>query len=115
MQDRADALKALQAQIAQLDDQKKAMEDAQFASIVTMYATMKPQEAAVIFDGLDMGVLMRVARAMDARKMSPILAKMTSARAQELTQQLAAADPQVADASVGAAPNANALPQIVGH
>ena len=115
MQDRADALKALQAQIAQLNDQKKAMEDAQFASIVTMYATMKPQEAATIFDGLDMGVLIRVARAMDARKMSPILAKMVSARAQELTQQLAAADPQVADAGQVATPDANALPQIVGH
>ena len=54
-------------------------------------------------------------RAMDARKMSPILAKMVSARAQELTQQLAAADPQVADAGQAATPDANALPQIVGH
>jgi flagellar motility protein MotE (MotC chaperone) len=113
MQERADALKALEAQIAALSDQKKAAEDGQFVAIVNMYETMKPQEAAAIFNGLDMAVLARVAKAMSPRKMAPILAKMTSARAQELTTRLAAADTQVATAVPAADPNA--LPQIVGH
>jgi len=92
------------------------MEDQQFAGIVKLYENMKPQEAATIFDGLDLTVLLRVAKAMDPRKMSPILAKMTAARAQELTMQLAAADPTSPPAtSTVAAADPNALPQIVGH
>jgi flagellar motility protein MotE (MotC chaperone) len=114
MQERADALKALEARIAELDSQKKSMEDTQFAALVKMYETMKPQEAAAIFDGLDMGVLQRVAEAMDPRKMSPILAKMSSARAQQLTTALAGADPRAA-ATTMAATDPGALPQIVGH
>ncbi len=113
MQDRADALKALQQQIADLQSQKKSMEDANFAGIVKMYETMKPQEAASIFDGLDMDVLIRVAQAMDARKMSPILAKMVSTRAQQLTMQLADANQESANGTAAADPNA--LPQIVGQ
>ena len=116
MSARADALKALEAQITTLSDQKKAMEDDQFAGVVKMYEAMKPQDAASIFDGLDMNVLLRVARAMDPRKMSPVLAKMSAARAQDLTAQLAASDPQTA---AGIAPVAaadpNSLPQIVGQ
>jgi flagellar motility protein MotE (MotC chaperone) len=113
MAERADALKALESQIAALSDQKKSMEDEQFSGIVKMYEAMKPQEAASIFDGLDMNVLLRVAKAMDPRKMSPILAKMSAARAQQLTVEIAADNPQM----VAAAPQAdpNALPQIVGH
>lgn len=116
MAERGDALKALEAQITALSQQKQAMEDQQFAGIVKLYENMKPQEAATIFDGLDLNVLLRVAKAMDPRKMSPILAKMTAARAQELTMQLAAtdADPSPAVSTVAAA-DPNALPQIVGH
>ena len=112
MQQRADALKSLQDQINALVDEKKAMEDTQFAAIVNMYETMKPQDAAKIFDGLDMGVLARVAKAMNPRKMAPVMALMVAARAQELTMELAANDTQAAAAP---APASNALPQIVGQ
>ena len=114
MAERADALKALESQIAALSDQKKSMEDEQFSGIVKMYEAMKPQEAASIFDGLDMNVLLRVAKAMDPRKMSPILAKMSATRAQQLTMQIAAGDPQMV-ATAAPAGDPNALPQIVGH
>lgn len=113
MQERADALKALQGEIARLHDEKQQMEDAQFTAIVTMYATMKPQDAATIFNGLEMGVLSRVAKAMEPRKMSAILAKMNAARAQDLTQHLASLAPPAADAPAVA--DSGALPQIVGH
>jgi flagellar motility protein MotE (MotC chaperone) len=113
MQARADQLKALQQQIQTLEDQKKSMQDARFAGIVKMYETMKPQQAAAIFDGLDMTVLIRVAEAMDPRKMSPILAQMASDKAEQLTTRMTAASPDVATDS---APSDSAsLPQIVGH
>ncbi len=113
MQQRADALKSLQDQITALVDQKKAMEDTQFAAIVNMYETMKPGDAAKIFDGLEMSVLTRVAKAMSPRKMAPVMAQMASARAQQLTTQLASTDAPAA--VVAASPAANALPQIVGQ
>ena len=113
MQERADALKSLQDQINALVDQKKAMEDSQFVAIVNMYETMKPQDAAKIFDGLDMGVLVRVAKAMSPRKMAPVMALMAAARAQQLTMQLAAAEVQPVAAAPGQA--GSTLPQIVGQ
>jgi flagellar motility protein MotE (MotC chaperone) len=113
MQARADQLKSLQQQIQTLQDQKKSMEDARFAGIVKMYETMKPQQAAAIFDGLDMNVLIRVAEAMDPRKMSPILAQMASDKAEQLTTRMTAAGPDTAADS--SPPDAGSLPQIVGH
>jgi flagellar motility protein MotE (MotC chaperone) len=115
LQVRTDALKALEAKIQQMDDARKTRNDAEFAAIVKMYETMKPQDAAAIFNGLDMGVLSRVAKAMDPRKMAAVLAKMTSARAQELTAALADPVPGVFDQNGTAAIDPNALPQIVGH
>jgi flagellar motility protein MotE (MotC chaperone) len=79
---------------------------------------MKPKDAAKIFDTLDLNVLLKVARAMNPRKMSPVLALMSSEPAQALTTAFAATTPDntVADSSGGAGqPNLAALPQIVGH
>jgi flagellar motility protein MotE (MotC chaperone) len=60
-----------------------------------------------------MNVLIRVAEAMDPRKMSPILAQMSSDKAQQLTTRMTATGPgTTADASP---PDAGSLPQIVGH
>jgi hypothetical protein len=47
--------------------------------------------------------------------MAPIMAKMSSAKAQELTAKMAEVDPQSAAAPAAATPaDPNALPQIVG-
>ncbi|HTJ57623.1 MAG TPA: hypothetical protein VL418_08695, partial [Devosiaceae bacterium] len=113
---RDDALKALQSQIASMQQKQQADKGEDMSAIVKLYDTMKPQDAAGIFDGLDMNVLVHVAKAMDPRKMSPILAKMNPQKAQELTTELAAPDlaPPPEVSSVAAA-DPNALPQIVGH
>ena len=79
-----------------------------------MYETMKPSDAAAIFDELDMPVLLRVARAMNPRKMAPIMAKMDPVKAQDLTAGLAV-DRGRADASSSPARISRALPQIVGQ
>jgi len=116
MASRANALKALQSQISTIQQKQQSTPDEQMAGIVKLYENMKPQDAAAIFDGLDLNVLQHVAKAMDPRKMSPILAKMNPQKAQQLTTQLAAGDlappPEVSSV---AATDANALPQIVGH
>ena len=111
--ERATTLEALEAQISTLVDQRTEMESGQFAGIVAMYESMKPKDAAAIFDNLDMDVLLRVAKTMSPRKMAPILAEMDAVRAQELTVKMAAlADQPATDMTED---DLAALPQIVGQ
>jgi flagellar motility protein MotE (MotC chaperone) len=114
LDERTAELKAMEDRISALVDQKQNEEDAQFKSLVSMYENMKPADAATIFDTLDLPVLLRVSKAMNPRKMSPILAKMTPKIAQVLTEQLAAKDDLTALASPPT-DTAAVLPQIVGH
>ena len=62
---------------------------------------------------LDMNTLLRVSRAMNPRKMAPIMAKMEPVKAKDLTASMAVtpAEPTVAVTSEDLA----ALPQIVGQ
>jgi flagellar motility protein MotE (MotC chaperone) len=117
--ERTKQLEDLQAQVNALVDQKQAAEDAGFKGIVAMYENMKPKDAAKIFDTLDLNTLLKVARAMNPRKMSPILAAMNAEPAQALTTAFATTGESNTVADTGAAPgqsqNLAALPQIVGH
>lgn len=110
-------LAVLQAQIATLVDQKQSSEAANFKAIVSMYENMKPRDAAKIFDTLNINVLIKVAQAMNPRKMSPILGAMSSVPAQALTTALATTGntDTVASTNGGGGQNLSALPQIVGH
>jgi len=69
---------------------KEDIENARFKSVVTMYETMKPKEAARIFDRLDIRVLIEVASQIKPQRMSEILAQMTPEAAERLTVELAA-------------------------
>ena len=107
-------MQALENQISTLVDQRQQMETGQFASIVAMYETMRPKDAANIFNNLDMAVLLQVSKTMNPRKMAPILAAMDPARAQELTVAMADMSEQPVD-QMTPADLAAALPQIVGQ
>jgi flagellar motility protein MotE (MotC chaperone) len=113
--ERTRELEDLQAQVNALVDEKQAAEDASFKAIVSMYENMKPKDAAKIFDTLDLGVLLKVARAMNPRKMSPILADMSAEPAQALTTAFTMTGDTDTVAEAGAGQNLDALPQIVGH
>ena len=113
IEERQQTLKSIEDQIASLVEQRKEMDEGQFAGIVAMYETMKPKDAANIFNALDIEVLLRVAKMMSPRKMAPILAEMDTMRAQELTVRMASASTDPLDQM---APEALAeLPQIVGQ
>ncbi|WP_293863789.1 hypothetical protein [uncultured Alsobacter sp.] len=58
-------------------------------NLVTMYETMKPKEAARVFDKLDLPVLVPVVNAMNPKKMAEILAAMSPEAAGKLTVELA--------------------------
>jgi flagellar motility protein MotE (MotC chaperone) len=113
LNERIEELKSLEAQIAVLVERKKAADDEQFKGLVSMYENMKPKQAATIFNQLSNEVLFRVAVAMNPRKMSPILAAMIPARAQQLTAMMAA---QQAELTVDTEErDLSQLPQIVGQ
>jgi flagellar motility protein MotE (MotC chaperone) len=114
LDERTRALSALEAKVAALVDEKQAAEEEGFKAVVSMYEGMKPKDAAKIFDTLSMQVLLKVARAMSPRKMSPILAAMSADPAQKLTTAMAATEnTDVVTANAGE--NLAQLPQIVGQ
>lgn len=85
-------LKELEARInSQIGASDKANEE-RLAGVVQMYETMKPKDASRIFERLDMGVLIDVAKRMSPRKLSAILAVMDPVAAQDLTVELATGD-----------------------
>jgi len=113
LEERTAALEALEARVTALIDERTAIENEEFASVVAMYEAMRPKDAAAIFNDLDMNVLLRVAKKMSARKMAPIMAEMTASRAQELTVAMSTAVTDPID--VMEPEDLAALPQIVGQ
>tara|TARA_R110002110_G_scaffold8343_11_gene41987 strand:+ start:66 stop:905 length:840 start_codon:yes stop_codon:yes gene_type:complete len=85
-------LKELESRInIQIGASDKANEE-RLAGVVQMYETMKPKDASRIFERLDMGVLIDVAKRMSPRKLSAVLAVMDPVAAQDLTVELATGD-----------------------
>jgi len=58
-------------------------------NLVKMYSTMKPKDAARIFNSLDMDILLTMFRNMKPSTASAVLSKMNSNRAKEITAELA--------------------------
>lgn len=103
-------LKELEAKInSQIGASDKANEE-RLAGVVQMYETMKPKDASRIFERLDMGVLIDVAKRMSPRKLSAVLAVMDPVAAQDLTVELATGDrlPEMADKDASAEAGAGA-------
>jgi flagellar motility protein MotE (MotC chaperone) len=69
--------------------EKEEADNARFKGVVTMYETMKPKEAAKIFDRLDIRVLLDVASQIKPQIMAAILAQMSPEAAERLTIELA--------------------------
>jgi len=82
-------LKDLQNQMQTLLGQRDDAEQKQIASLVKTYASMKPKDAARIFNSLDDGVLLEVSAQMKPDVLGAILAGMQPDQAQKLTVKLA--------------------------
>lgn len=82
-------LEGLEGQIKSLVSKHEEIENAELASIVKVYQTMKPKDAARIFERLDMEIQVEVATRMKEAKMAPILAAMSAEAAKTLTIELA--------------------------
>lgn len=82
-------LNVLQSKLEALEAARQSHDSANWTSLVHIYETMKPRDAATIFDALDMQVLLGVLDRMAERKAAPILAAMQPERARLATQMLA--------------------------
>ncbi len=86
---RVEQLTALQHQLEVLEQERKAHDEANWNSLVKTYETMKPRDAAAIFNDLDLPVLLPVMDRMKEAKMALILAAMQPERARQVTSELA--------------------------
>lgn len=86
---RVEELKGVESRITSAADHKGEADAARFKGIVTMYESMKPKDAAKIFDRLEMQVLFEIASQIAPRKMSDIMGQMQPEAAEKLTVELA--------------------------
>lgn len=96
-------LKSLEGKIVTLLGSRDEESEAQLASLVKVYESMKPKDSAKIFEKLDEDVLLNVAQRMKPQKIGAVLAQMDPAQAQLLTVQLAKRLELPKDVSVPAA------------
>jgi flagellar motility protein MotE (MotC chaperone) len=82
-------LKQLEQKLEALVTKRNELEEAQIASLVKTYESMKPEDAARIFNRLERGILVDVSSRMKPAKIGAVLAAMEAARAQDLTVLLA--------------------------
>ena len=87
---RLDQLTSLQQRLEQIEVARRAHDEANWRAMVKLYETMKPRDAAVIFNDLDRPVLLQIIDRMQERRASMVLAAMQPDRARELTAALAA-------------------------
>lgn len=86
---RLDELNSLQKRLEALNADRKAHDEANWQGLVKLYETMKPRDAATIFNDLDLPVLLPVLDRMNDRKAAAILAAMQPDRARMVTAELA--------------------------
>lgn len=86
---KAAELHDLEERIGATVKKREEVDTTRFKSIVSMYESMKAKDAARIFDRLDMKILVEVASQMNPRRLSDVLAAMSSEQAEKLTVELA--------------------------
>jgi flagellar motility protein MotE (MotC chaperone) len=89
VESRVEELKAIESRITTATQQKSETDAARFKGIITMYESMKPKDAAKVFDRLEMPVLFEIASQIAPRKMSDILGLMSAEAAERLTVEMA--------------------------
>jgi flagellar motility protein MotE (MotC chaperone) len=89
IQSKVDEMKSFEAKAAADKEQKLDAENARFKGLVTTYESMKPKDAAKVFDRLEMPVLIEIASQIAPRKMSDIMGLMQPDAAERLTVELA--------------------------
>ncbi len=86
--EKIDKLKAIEVHIVGMLKTRDEEQEAQIASLVKIYETMKAKDAARIFERLETETLLDVAARMKEQKVAAIMANMSADSAQDLTVRL---------------------------
>ena len=89
LSERVEQLSTLQGRLEQLDQTRREHDEANWRSMVKTYETMRPRDAAAIFNELDQPVLLQVLDRMKEAKAAAVLAAMQPERARTITTELA--------------------------
>ncbi len=112
LDERIGELRTLEGQLGQSNAKSDAK--TRYKPLVVMYESMKPKEAARVFDRLDVRILIDLVGHMNPRKVSEILAVMEPAAAEKLTvalaRQAAQGDALLADNAQGQETELQRLP-----
>jgi flagellar motility protein MotE (MotC chaperone) len=111
VEERVAELKAIEARINAALGQREAAHQEQIQSLIKMYESMKPGDAAKIFEKMGRDILVSVSSKMKPVKLGAILALMDPGKAQDLTVLLA--NRLNPDQIMGTTPPAAAEPAIV--
>ncbi|WP_408639554.1 MotE family protein, partial [Neoroseomonas rubea] len=86
---RVEELAALQSRLEALDRGRGEREEAGWRGLVRTYESMRPRDAAAIFNDLEMPVLVEIIDRMSERKAAPVIGAMQPERARLVTTELA--------------------------
>lgn len=86
---RMDEMRSLEQELKVVLNRYEDKQDSEIRGLVKIYESMKPVDAATIFNELDMPILLSVVDKMSERKVAPILAAMNPKRAKDVTEDLA--------------------------
>lgn len=81
-------LKTYEEKLQKLINKYNEQEKAQLAALVKMYSTMKPKDAARIFNTFDIDILVAILKGMKPSSSSAILSQMDAIKAKEVTTAL---------------------------
>ena len=82
-------LAALQGRLEAADAEAKQREETHWRTLAKLYETMRPREAATVFNELDLPVLVQVVERMGDRRAAAVLGAMQPDRVRQLTVELA--------------------------
>ena len=103
LEDRLAELKTVQTSVKGLLRQYDQEQETKLKSLVKIYETMKPKDAARIFEQLEMDILLDVVERMKEAKVAPVLSAMNPEKARTVTEELALRRKMVAQAALPAA------------
>lgn len=89
VEERLAELKDLETRLNAMLAKRDEAEEEQMASLVKTYESMKPADAARVFNKLDRSVLLSVASRMKPQKIGAVMAAMDASKAQDLTVMMA--------------------------
>lgn len=89
LQEQIAQLKSVETDVQTLLDKMDAKRDERMAALVKTYESMKPKDAARIFNGMDDAILVDLAKTMKPATLAAVMSSMESKRAEALTRMLA--------------------------